>query len=52
MVLFQGGVLMVWLTTGVFMDLFYAPLTLSYYLVAVLLILCGIVMRKFRTVQR
>ena len=50
-VLFQGGVLIVWLTAEVIMDLFYAPLTLPYYLVAVLLILCGILMRKFRTVQ-
>ena len=50
-VLFQGGVLSIWLTAEIIMDLFYAPLTLSYYLVAVLLILCGIVMHKFRTVQ-
>jgi len=50
-VLFQGGVLTIWLTIELFMDLFYAPLTLTYYLVAALLILCGIVMRKFRTVQ-
>ncbi len=50
-VLFQGGVLIVWLTAEVFMDLFYAPLTLTYYLVAALLIASGIVMRKFRTVQ-
>jgi len=50
--LFQGGVLFVWLTAEVFMDLFSALLTIPYYLVAVLLILCGIVMHKFRTVQR
>ncbi|MCK5067254.1 MAG: hypothetical protein KAR16_07445 [Bacteroidales bacterium] len=50
-VLFQGGVLSVWLTAEVVMDLFYAPITLPYYLVAVLLILCGILMNIFRTVQ-
>lgn len=51
LVLFQGGVLFVWMTAEMFMDLFYAALTIPYYLVAVLLILCGIVMHKFRTVQ-
>jgi hypothetical protein len=51
LVLFQGGVLMVWLTAEVIMDLFYAALTIPYYLVAALLIVCGIVMRKFRTVK-
>jgi len=51
-VLFQGAVLFIWLTAEVLMDLFYAALTIPYYLVSVLLILCGIVMRKFRTVQR
>lgn len=51
LVLFQGTVLLTWLTAEVLMDLFYAALTIPYYLVAVLLILCGILMRKFRTVQ-
>jgi hypothetical protein len=51
LVLFQGGVLMVWLTVELFMDLFYAPLTVTYYLVAVLLIVCGILLHKFRIVQ-
>ena len=51
LVWFQGAVLFVWLTAEVFMDLFYAALTIPYYLVAVLLILCGIQMHKFRTVQ-
>ena len=50
-VLFQGAVLFTWITAEVLMDLFYAALTLPYYLVAVLLILCGILMLKFRTVQ-
>ena len=49
--LFQGGVLFVWMTAEMFMDLFYAALTIPYYLVAVLLSLCGIVMHKFRTIQ-
>ena len=52
LVMFQGAVLFIWLTAEVLMDLFYAALTIPYYLVSVLLILCGIVMRKFRTVQR
>lgn len=51
LVLFQGGVLFVWITAEMFMDLFYALLTIPYYLVALLLILCGIVMHKFRTIQ-
>ena len=51
LVLFQGGVLFVWMTAEMFMDLFYALLTIPYYLVALLLILCGIVMHKFRTIQ-
>lgn len=50
-VLFQGAVLFIWLTAEVLMDLFYAALTNPYYLVSVLLILCGIIMHKFRTVQ-
>ena len=50
-VLFQGATLFIWLTAEVLMDLFYAALTLPYYLVAVLLILCGIIMHKFRIVQ-
>jgi len=45
MIMFQGGVLLVWLTTEVFMGLFYAALTLPYYLVAILLLTCGVLMR-------
>jgi hypothetical protein len=45
MVMFQGVVLLVWLTTEVFMDLFSTALTLPYYLVAILLTVCGIVMK-------
>jgi hypothetical protein len=44
MVMFQGGVLMTWLTVEVIMDLYYAPLTLPYYLVATLLLSCGLLM--------
>jgi len=45
MVLFQGGVLFIWLTTEVFMGLFSPALTIPYYLVAILLLYCGVVMR-------
>lgn len=45
MVIFQGGVLFTWLTAEVFMNLFYALLTLPYYLVAILLLGCGMLMR-------
>ena len=44
MVLFQGGVLMTWLTAEVIMGLYYPPLTLPYYLVATLLLSCGLLM--------
>ena len=45
MVMFQGGVLMTWLTVEVIMGLYYAPLTLPYYLVAILLLSCGLLMK-------
>jgi len=44
MVMFQGGVLMTWLTAEVIMGLYYPPLTLPYYLVATLLLSCGLLM--------
>ena len=45
MVMFQGSVLMIWLTVEVLMGLYYAPLTLPYYLVAILLLSCGLFMK-------
>ena len=45
MVMFQGGVLMTWLTAEVIMGLYYPPLTLPYYLVATLLLSCGLFMK-------
>jgi len=45
MVLFQGSVLMVWLTSEVLMGLYYPALTLPYYLVAILLVTCGVLMK-------
>jgi hypothetical protein len=45
MVIFQGGVLVVWLTAEVLMDLFYPALTIPYYLIAPLLLACGVLMR-------
>ena len=44
MVMFQGGVLMTWLTAEGIMGLYYPPLTLPYYLVATLLLSCGLLM--------
>jgi hypothetical protein len=45
LVLFQGAVLTIWLTAEVLMGIFYALLTIPYYLVALLLLSCGMVMR-------
>ena len=45
MVMFQGGVLMTWLTAEVIMGLYYPVLTLPYYLVATLLLSCGLLMK-------
>lgn len=49
MIMFQGAVLTIWLTVEVLMDLFYALLTLPYYLVAILLLSCGVVMKLSKT---
>ena len=49
LVMFQGSVLMIWLTVEVFMGLFYAPLTLPYFLVAILLLISGWVMSLSKT---
>ena len=45
MVMFQGSVLMIWLTVEVLMGLYYTALTLPYYLVAILLLSCGLLMK-------
>jgi hypothetical protein len=45
MVMFQGSILMIWLTVEVFMGLYYPALTLPYYLVAMLLLSCGLFMK-------
>ena len=45
MVMFQGATLAVWLTAEVFMKLYYTYLTLPYYVVAILLLACGIWMK-------
>ena len=44
MVMLQGSVLMIWLTTEVIMGIYYPPLTLPYYVVATLLLSCGLLM--------
>lgn len=45
MVMFQGAVLLIWLTAEVIMKLYYPLLTLPYYLVAALLLASGITMK-------
>jgi hypothetical protein len=45
MILFQGATLAVWLTAEVFMKIYYTFLTLPYYVVAILLLACGIRMK-------
>lgn len=49
MILFQGVVLCIWLTTEILMGVFFALLTLPYYLIAILLIACGAVMNLSKT---
>ena len=44
LIIFQGGVLIVWLMAEVIMDLFFAWLTIPYLVVAVMLVITGIVM--------
>ena len=44
MIMFQGSVLMTWLTAEVIMGIYYPLLTLPYYLVATLLLSCGCLM--------
>jgi len=46
LVIFQGGILTIWLTVEVLMGIFYAFLTLPYYLVAALLLGCGVLMKS------
>ena len=50
MVMFQGSVLMIWLTVEVLMGLYYPALTLPYYLVATLLLTCGLLMKLSKSV--
>jgi hypothetical protein len=45
MIIFQGATLAVWLTVEVFMKIYYTYLTLPYYVVAILLLACGIRMQ-------
>lgn len=49
MVIFQGGVLTVWLTAEILMDLYFPPLTLPYLLVATMLLTCGVLMKLSKT---
>ncbi|MCK4748404.1 MAG: hypothetical protein KAT15_15240 [Bacteroidales bacterium] len=46
LVLFQGGVLIVWLTVEVIMGLFFAALTVPYFIIGVLLVVAGLMMLK------
>jgi hypothetical protein len=45
MIMFQGGVLLVWMTAEVVMNLYYPLLTLPYYMIAILLVACGALMK-------
>jgi hypothetical protein len=49
MIMFQGAVLAIWLSAEIIMHVFYALLTLPYYLVAILLLGCGLVIKLSRT---
>ena len=46
LVMLQGCTLITWLTAEVLMDLFFAALTLPYYVVGILLLISGILMRR------
>ena len=52
MVLFQGGVLFIWLTAEVIMGLFSPALTIPYYLIAILLLYCGVAMRLSSSISQ
>jgi hypothetical protein len=49
MVMFQGAVLIIWLTTELIMGIWYPLLTIPYYLVALLLLVSGVRMRQSKT---
>jgi len=44
-VIFQGCVLIVWLTVEVMMGIYLPAMTLPYYVIGILLIVCGSVLR-------
>ncbi|MFO7932735.1 MAG: hypothetical protein R6U78_01530 [Bacteroidales bacterium] len=52
LIIFQGCVLMVWLTAEVLMGMYYPALTLPYYILGVLLILCGLFVRRTDNIRR
>ncbi len=52
LVMFQGAVLAVWLTVEILMGIYLAVFTLPYYVIAVLLIICGILLLKKRDDRR
>lgn len=45
MIMLQGGILLVWLTAELIMKIYYPFLTIPYYLVAILLVVCGLLMK-------
>ena len=49
MIMFQGGILAGWLSAEVLMGLFYPILTIPYYLVAILMLICGRQMKLYGT---
>ena len=46
LVLLQGCVLLVWITAEILMKLYYPPLTITYYIVGILLFISGTLMLK------
>jgi hypothetical protein len=44
LIIIQGCVLMVWLTAEVIMKIYYPSITLPYYVLAILLIICGVLL--------
>ena len=51
LIIFQGFVLMIWLTAEVLMGMYYPALTLPYYILGVLLIICGLFVRRNGTIR-
>jgi hypothetical protein len=51
LIIFQGCILMIWLTAEVLMGIFYPALTLPYYILGILLIISGLFVRRTENIR-